>query len=34
MICENFSRKTSKKGMVEYSASAKISGTASDATNL
>ena len=34
MIVEKFSRKTDKKGMVEYSASAKISGTASDATNL
>lgn len=34
MICEKFNRKTSKKGMVEYSCSAKISGTASDATDL
>ena len=34
MLCEKFSRKTSKKGMVEYSGFAKISGTATDATNL
>ena len=34
MICEKFNRKTSKKGTVEYSASAKISGTAADSTTL
>lgn len=34
MLCEKFTRKTGKKDMVTYSCSAKISGTASDATNL
>lgn len=34
MILEKFNRKTGKKDMVTFSASAKISGTASDATNL
>lgn len=34
MLMEKFTRKTDKKGMVQYNASAKISGTATDATNL
>jgi hypothetical protein len=34
MLLEKFARKTGKKDMVTFSASAKISGTASDLTNL
>ena len=34
MIMEKFTRKTGKKDMVTFSASAKISGTATDSTTL
>lgn len=34
ILLEKFDRKTDKKGMVNYNASGKISGTATDATNL
>lgn len=34
MIMEKFTRTTNKKDMVKFTASAKISGTASDASNL